>query len=336
MDKVEKFRNAKYIFLVGIGGSNLAAKALWDAMTLQGTETHKKMFFLESPDLREYEAIRDFVQRELAVPEDIVLIAVSKSGQTEETLAAFHQSFEMLSEKFGSPITERTLIISSPGSPLWKLAESKALEKIEWQEGVGGRFSAFTVAHTVPLSLSGLDTDKLVAGGEAAEVEAAEALAKDIFASFKADMDILDFFFFNSELETLGKWCRQLIAESLGKKNKSGEPVGLTPTVSLGPSDLHSTLQLSLGGPKKRFTVFLRSAKEIEGTVNASAYHNAVEAYKAAGLPLYEYSMPEINEYEIGKFMALMMAVTLELAELLEVNPYDQPAVEEYKKNLHS
>src|SRR5512138_752963 len=106
---MDKFASSKFIFLVGIGGSDLASKAVWNAMTLH-RPTGKKIFFLESPDLREYEEIQNFVNNEITRPEDIVLIAVSKSGQTTETLTAFHQTFDILSEKFGVPVTDRCLI----------------------------------------------------------------------------------------------------------------------------------------------------------------------------------------------------------------------------------
>lgn len=322
---MNKYQNAKFIFVVGIGGSDLASKAVWNAMTLHKPEVDKKLFFLESPDSREYEEVESFVQNEITSPEEIVLIAVSKSGKTAETLEAFHKTFDILSEKFGAPINERVIIISSPETPLWKLAEEKGIEKIEWEGNIGGRFSVFTVAHTTVLSMAGLDVDAFVAESKEIEHGRAAYLAEKIFQNYKSGKNILDFFIFNSELEDLGKWCRQLIAESLST---------FTPTVSIGPTDLHSMLELYLGGPKNRFTIFLKSLKEIDGGVNESAYENVVSAYEKDGLPFEKYEMPEINEEELGKFMALMMATTIELAKLLGVDPYDQPNVEEYKRNI--
>lgn len=322
---MEKYQNAKYIFVVGIGGSDLAGKAVWNAMTLHKPNVDKKMFFLESPDAREYEEVDNFVRNEIASPAEMVLIAISKSGETAETLEAFHKIFDILSEKFGQPITERTLVISTPETPLWRLAQTKNIECLAWQGEIGGRWSAFTLAHTTPLSIAGLDTDAFVEGGKTSDLDRAKQLAEKIFNNYRDGKDILDFFIFNSELEDLGKWCRQLIAESLST---------ITPTVSLGPTDLHSMLELYLGGPKNRFTIFIRSLKEIDKSVNESAYENVVKAYGEANLPFEKYEMPEINERELGKFMALMMATTLELARLLGVDPYDQPAVEEYKRNI--
>ncbi|MFH0804122.1 MAG: hypothetical protein V1896_00785 [Candidatus Zambryskibacteria bacterium] len=338
-DKTKKYQNAKFVFVVGIGGSDLAGKAVWNAMTLHKPEVEKKLFFLESPDSREYEEVENFVKNEILSPGDITLIAVSKSGETAETLESFHKTFDILSEKFGAPINERVLIISSPNSPLWKLAEQKGIEHLPWEKEVGGRFSAFTVAHTTVLSIAGLNAGAFVEGGTEMEEKCGSMnspqakdednpalhLAKNIFENYKEGFDILDFFIFNSELEDLGKWCRQLIAESLSL---------ITPTVSIGPTDLHSMLELYLGGPKNRFTVFVQSLKEIADSVNESAYKNVTDAYEKAGLPFIKYEMGEINEKELGSFMAFMMATTIELAKLLEINPYDQPAVEKYKKNL--
>ena len=330
------YQNVKFIFVVGIGGSDLASKAVWNAMTLHKPETGKKIFFLESPDSREYEEVQNFVNNKIITPEEMVLVAVSKSGQTAETLEAFHKTFDILSEKFATPINQRVLVISSPDSPLWKLAETKEVERLAWEENIGGRFSAFTIAHTKVLQLAGLDTESFLSGSREMgdNKSSALSLAQKIFDNYKKGADIVDFFIFNSELEDLGKWCRQLIAESLGKENKKGERVGITPTVSIGPVDLHSMLQLDLGGPKNKFTIFIRSLKEIVSSINETAYEDTVKAYESAGLPFEKYEMPEINEYELGKFMSLMMTVTIELAKLLEVNPYNQPAVEEYKKHL--
>jgi len=339
---MEKYKNSKYIFVVGIGGSDLASKAVWNALTLHKPNIDKKIFFLESPDLREYAELENFIKNEVVDLAEIALIVISKSGQTTETLEAFHKTFDMLSEKFGTSINDRTLVISTENSLLWKLAEEKGIERLLWQGDVGGRFSAFTTPHTTILSIAGLNSYAFVEGGKEMvtkcekedEENPAKNLAKKIFDNYQKDITILDFFFFNSELEDVGKWSRQLIAESLGKENKKGDKVGITPTVSIGPVDLHSMLQLSLAGPQNKFTLFIRSLKEIENSINETAYQNTLKGYQKEDLPFEKYEMSEINERELGKFMAYMMEVTIELAKLLEVNPYNQPEVEEYKKNI--
>jgi glucose-6-phosphate isomerase len=324
-NNINKLQDAKFIFVVGIGGSDLASKAVWNAMTLHKSDIEKKIFFLESPEEREYGEIKDVVRDEILNPNEFVLIAVSKSGKTAETLGSFRKTFDILSEKFEDFATERSLIISTKDTPLWKLAEEKQIEKLEWEGNVGGRFSAFTIAHTTILKIAGLDTESFIAGSKEEKPEEALHLAKNIFENYKKGANILDFFIFNSELEDLGKWCRQLIGESISL---------ITPTVSIGPTDLHSMLELYLGGPKNRFTIFIKSSQEIGTGVNELAYENVSAAYEKAGLPFVKYEMEKINEKELGSFMKFMIDTTLKLATLLQINPYDQPAVEEYKKNL--
>lgn len=328
-----KYQNSRFVFVIGIGGSDLASKAVWNACTLHNPKTEKKLFFLESPDEREYEEIKTLVRDEILNPDELALLVISKSGKTSETLESFSKVSEILSEKFGSLATERTLVISTKDTPLWQLAEEKNIERLEWEGDIGGRFSAFTKVHTTVLAIAGLNEKAFVAGGEEMKAKCSEEnpdnpakhLAENIFDNYKEGANILDFFIFNSELEDLGKWCRQLVAESLSL---------ITPTVSLGPVDLHSMLELYLGGPKDRFTIFIKSLAEIDETINNAAYEDVAAAYEKAGLPFIKYEMEKITEKELGSFMAFMIAVTLELAKLLGVDPYDQPAVEEYKKNL--
>lgn len=330
---IDKYLDAKFVFVVGIGGSDLAAKAVWRAMTLH-CPTEKKLFFLESPDKREYEEMQNFINNTVAEPAEIVLIAISKSGQTTETLETFYKIFDMLSEKFGGQINDRVLVVTNSETPLWQLAQGRKFQILDWVGEVSGRFSAFTTPHLTVLALAGLDTKKFVMGGkteaEASENENSEVkkLAEKIFEDHqKSGIEILDLFIFNSELEDLGKWCRQLIAESLST---------FTPTVSIGPVDLHSMLELYLGGPKNRFTIFIKSQEEIAGDINDSAYIQVTEAYKKNRLSFSKYEMPKIDEYEIGKFMAFFMELTIELAVLLKTDPYDQPAVDHYKKSLRN
>lgn len=327
---MEQFKDAKFVLVIGIGGSDLASKAVWQAIS-QHQKKDKQAFFLEAPDEREYAEIAELLKQKKSKPEDFAIITISKSGKTEETLTTFNKIFELFVAKFGETVNERCVIVSTKESPLWQLGNDKNIKCLEWEGDVGGRFSAFTIAHTTVLTILDLDTGQFIQGSKdggmgKSKIEA-DKLAQEIFENHKSGLNILDFFIFNSELEDLGKWCRQLIGESLGL---------LTPTVSLGPTDLHSMLELYLGGPKTRFTIFVRSLSEIDETLNESAYQNVVKAYRDAELPFMTYEIQKIDERNLGEFMAFMIAMTLELARLLEVNPYDQPAVENYKNSLHN
>jgi len=164
---------------------------------------------------------------------------------------------------------------------------------------------------------------------------------------------INDNFVFNSELESLGKWYRQLMGESVGKENDLGGKkvnTGLTPTVSVGSTDLHSVGQLYLGGPLDKITTFIYSTDtsralnvptertfpavvEMINGVSTSDIMNAILggvkiAYNKKQIPFMEVQFEEITPYELGAFMQFKM---MYLGKLLNVNPFDQPNVESYK-----
>jgi glucose-6-phosphate isomerase len=153
---------------------------------------------------------------------------------------------------------------------------------------------------------------------------------------------------FSTDLESLGKWYRQLMAESIGKKG-----IGLTPTVSIGSTDLHSMVQLYLGGPKDKLTNFVSAhfntelkvpyypeynelvphlqKKELNHIMHAILYGTKA-AYKKHKRPFTETRLDGKNAYAIGAYLQLKMTEIIMLAHLFKVNPFDEPEVESYKK----
>jgi glucose-6-phosphate isomerase len=164
-------------------------------------------------------------------------------------------------------------------------------------------------------------------------------------------------FLFANDLESLGKWCRQLMAESLGKEfNRKGKTanVGITPDVSIGSTDLHSMAQLYLGGPHDKFTVFLSvensnshiSVPRLKGYSNlvygiqgkslesimGAIFEGTKGAFRKGKRPFMEIKLPGKSEYALGQFLQFKMIETIYLGFLLGVNPFDQPNVESYKE----
>ncbi len=341
--QVEKFKNAKTFFIFGIGGSNLATKAIFEALTLH-KQNELRVFFIESLDHRLEAEIVSHINDKINSAEDFTMIVISKSGKTIETLDSFERVFEFASEKFGSPQHDRVLVISSKDTELHQMSLSRNMTFVEWTGSIGGRFSVFTSAHATISHLLGINVRELLQSGKTslakyldtnAEVNRAAFLASSIALHYKNGFNILDFFIFNEELLSLGQWVRQLVAESLGKPNKSGEPIGITPTISIGPRDLHSQLELYLGGPKNRFTIFIKSEAELKDTVADQTYANTAEAYQTNDLPFEKYEMPNTTETSLAEFMVFMMLTVVYIAKLLDVDAFDQPAVEEYKKSLN-
>ena len=177
------------------------------------------------------------------------------------------------------------------------------------------------------------------------------------YLHYESGKNISDLFLFANDLESLGKWCRQLMAESLGKEfNKKGETVniGITPVISMGSTDLHSMAQLYLGGPNDKFTMFLRvensnsqvklpnlreysklvngiQGKSLESIMSA-IMEGTKAAFRKGKRPFMEVKLPCKSEYYIGQFLQFKMIETIYLGFLLGVNPFDQPNVESYKE----
>ena len=167
---------------------------------------------------------------------------------------------------------------------------------------------------------------------------------------------INDNFFFHPELESVGKWYRQLMGESIGKEHSlDGNVVhtGITPTVSLGSTDLHSVGQLYLGGPKDKLTTFVaapntlvrvtvpehRIFPDLVPMIDGKTAENVMDAilegvkvaYQKAELPYMQVTLDAINEESLGAFLQFKMLEMMYLGVLLNVNSFDQPNVEAYK-----
>lgn len=355
----------KYVIDIGIGGSNLGTKAIYDALygyfDLVEPRRFPKLIFVDTNDPAFLVRLQKFLKNEIKSSPEILVVVVSKSGTTTETIV----NLEILMKSFPWA-RERLVVISVPDSPLIKKAREKNLADFPIPKKIVGRFSVFSAVALFPLSVIGLEIQGL---HEGAQSMCQQCLKEDIFKNpaalssmiiylhFRKGKKINDNFFFHPELESLGKWYRQLIAESLGKeKNLKGEVVnlGITPTVSIGSTDLHSMGQLYLGGPRDKLTTFiwgkhLEDAPRVPLSVSFKGILEGIEgkesteiirailegvklAYQKKELPFTEVVLPDLSLYSLGEFMQFKMMEVLFLGKLLNVNVFDQPQVELYKK----
>lgn len=359
----------KYIVLIGIGGSNLGAKAVYDA--LYGnydffTEKRRpKMIFLDTVDPLFLAHTVRFLKKKIQKSSDVAFIIVSKSGETSETvmnseivLIALQKSFHFISD--------RLAVITDRQSILWQHAQRLNLHILEIPKHVGGRYSVFSNVGLFPLKLLGIDVNAFRKGAQdmarrclriSSVPNPALYSASVLFYAIKHGFRIHDLFTFHPRLESLGKWYRQLLGESIGKECDSTGIVvhaGIMPTVTLGTTDLHSVGQLYLGGPRQVMTTFLWNAVLEEGTrvsskrmfnglvpaldgktphdLLAAVYGGTKAAYQKKQLPFIEAKLSGISEYEIGAFFQWKMLEVMYLGKLLGVNAFDQPEVELYKK----
>lgn len=353
----------KYNVVVGIGGSNLGTKAVYDALLgyRDGMQPERspKLLFAETTDPEWLASARQLLGT-LTDPQQVIVTIISKSGGTTETLANFEVLMEGLTAKLGD-VTSRVVVITDEGSKLWEAAKAKNIASLAIPKPVGGRYSVLSAVGLFPLATVGIDITKLTEGASEMldQCFAGDNIAAQSAALLAAQREkgcvINDNFFFHPELESLGKWYRQLMGESIGKEQSlSGETVhaGLTPTVSLGSTDLHSVGQLYLGGPKDKVTTFVSALHSAEVKVPTSRiFPELVEmingktaadimsailegvkvAYQKADLPYMEVVLDAVDERSLGAYLQFKMLEMMYLGVLFNVNSFDQPNVEAYK-----
>jgi glucose-6-phosphate isomerase len=354
----------KYSLVVGIGGSNLGTKAVYDAVHGYGDvlepNRFPKMLFAETTDPGWLVKASELLKT-ISSPEEIFITLISKSGGTTETVANYEILVRVLNEKFEGGVNDRVVVVTDEGSKLWGAATSRNIAHLPIPAQVGGRYSVLSAVGLVPLLSVGVDIEALRHGasemldrclsGDDIALQSAAVLA----AQKEKGCHINDNFFFRPELESVGKWYRQLMGESVGKeKSLSGETVhaGLTPTVSLGSTDLHSVGQLYLGGPKDKITTFVSTAQfedvsvpsdrqlpelvpmvagKSAGDIMTAILEGVKIAYGKQSLPFMEVVLDTIDLPSIGGYLQFKMLEMMYLGQLFNVNSFDQPNVESYK-----
>lgn len=357
----------QYIFVIGIGGSNLGTKAIYDALygyQDQQVSNRPRIIFVDTTNLTQLRFCIDSLFPSVTNPNQLLIVSISKSGGTTETIANSELLIAAATERFGT-MTDRVVVITDEGSAFANAADVEGIAHLSIPKQVGGRYSVLSAVGLFPLAALGLDIEALHAGArdirsyclnEDMNHNPAAQSAAVIADQYGQGKIIHDMFVFHSELESLGKWYRQLMGESIGKEyNLAGEQVftGITPTVSVGSTDLHSVGQLYLGGPKDKLTTFLNSkathddltvpkkrifpsvVSMIDGQTTAQimeAILGGVKlAYNKRDVPFMSVELDNITPYEIGAFMQFKMIEMMYLGKLLNVNPFDQPNVESYK-----
>lgn len=364
MRAVKKFskNDLKYIIVAGIGGSNLGTKAVYDALygDLDAFDADRapKIIFVDTVSPTQLQGVKDLLI-DIEHQDQIVINVISKSGGTMETIANFEALYQFMRERFGKA-DSRFVLTTDNGSKLAKAA-TEDMTVLTLPKMVGGRFSVFTAVGLFPLALAGIDINMLLSGavgmrdrclgGDNIALESAALIVHH----FEDEIRINNSFFFNPELESAGKWYRQLMGESVGKREDlDGKEVlrGITPVVSIGSADLHSMAQLYFGGPRDKFTSFVYASQDqvkvlvpkkpefdlVDGIAGKSyaelmgaIYEGVKAAYQKNQLPYAEIDLQEISEYTIGQFLQFKMLEMMYLARLLNLNAFDQPAVEDYK-----
>ena len=338
INELKRFKKFKNIAIIGMGGSILGAEAIYNFFNLK---IKKKVYFFD--DLNS-ESISNIKKK--GNLNRVLFLIISKSGNTVETLS---NTFALNIIKKNA---KNIIIISEKkNNSLFNLSQKFNLFFVEHKNYIGGRFSVLSEVGILPAYLMGVNILKLRSGilkflkGKKM-LFLKDSTTKLAYLLNTKKINNLIFLCYSPELEKFLFWSQQLIAESLGKKNK-----GFLPMISIVPKDHHSLLQLYLDGPKdKLFHIFSLEEKSKKNThilksiemnnflnkKNLSSVKNAqknslIDAFKKNKIPFREFKIKEINEEVLGELFSYFILETIITGKLANVNPYNQPAVEQVK-----
>lgn len=346
-----------FIIFVGIGGANLGVQTVYDALT-----SEKEVIFFENIDPDQNENLLKIVKKKYDSGHKALMITASKSGATTETMSNFSYVLNVF-QSIEPNWKERSIVTTVEGSNLDKIAKRLSLKIIYTHELLVDRYSVFGLGSLFALTACGIDTSSLLNGAKDINKNLllkdyshnpSLNLAQTLFSQAEKGENIYNSFIFSSKLATFGRWFRQLLAESLGKEGK-----GITPIYSVGTVDLHSMTQLYLDGPRNVFTTFISleqfenndvcdpqnylentemsKISNITHSQLMSIVLNAVKkAYTKQELSFNEISLPKLDAYHIGQLLQVGMLSTIFLGKLLNVNPFNQDAVELYKSEIRN
>jgi len=357
------------LVVIGIGGSHLGTAAIHEALYgkfYNEQNPELKVYFADSVDTDYIYDIVLLIEQEIEKGHNVIINVVSKSGSTTETIANFEIFLYLLQRYRSIDYCNYVVVTTDEGSRLWDLAEKKGFSRLAVPKKVGGRYSVFSSVSLFPLEMLGVDIDQLLAG---ARVMISASTHTDIFTNnaalsaailylhYQKNITIHNTFLFSEDLENVGKWYRQLMGESIGKEfDQRGQQVfvGITPTVSVGSADLHSVAQLYLGGPYDKFTTFISIQKsksdvvvpmldefeqlvaQIQGkqlsSIMDAILRGVYAAYQKGKRPFVTIELPKKSAYYLGQLLQFKMIEIIYLGYLLDINPFNQPQVELYKK----
>ncbi len=359
-------RAADIYVVIGIGGSYLGARAIIEALQnnfaplLSRDHRGKPLVVYAGNNISE-DYMADLIK--ILDQRDYALTIISKSGTTTEPAIAFRILRKHLEDKYGKEEARRRIIAITDQSKgaLKRLAVAEGYKTYVVPDDVGGRYSVLTPVGLLPIAVAGFDIRQFVAGAKAMKELVTTAKTIDDNPAFKyvaarnalyrAGKPVEVMVNYQPSLTYLTEWWKQLFGESEGKENKGIFPAGVSFT-----TDLHSMGQyvqeglrilfetvLSIEQPQKNITVPLEeddadglnfiAGKRISA-VNREAERGTLLAHIDGGVPNIIISLPEINEYTLGQLVYFYEFSCALSGYVLDVNPFDQPGVEAYKKNM--
>jgi len=356
--------NCEIVVVIGIGGSYLGAKAVIDALSnsfdwLQ-TERKSPVMVYAGQNIGE-----DYLYelQELLKTKKFGIISISKSGTTTEPALAFRLLKTQLEEQQGKAAAQQLIVAVTDKSrgALRTLATQEGYKTYVIEDNIGGRYSVLSPVGLLPIAVAGFDVRQLVAGAVTMEKKCGQetsfeenpaaqyaAVRNELYKSGKKIEILVNF---HPKLHFVAEWWKQLYGESEGKDN-----LGIFPASVDLTTDLHSMGQWIQEGERSIFEtvisiketnhtkIFPHDENNLDGLnflagkrvdeVNKMAELGTMIAHIDGGVPNLKIELPKLNEYYLGELLYFFEKACGISGYLLGVNPFDQPGVEAYKKNM--
>lgn len=353
------------LIVIGIGGSYLGARACIEALTHTFYNSLSKeqrklpqVFFVGNNISGTY--LRNLL--DVCEGKEVSVNVISKSGTTTEPAIAFRVFKKYIEDKYGKEEAKKRIFATTDANrgALLTLAKEEGYETFVIPDDVGGRFSVLTAVGLLPIAVAGIDIEEMMQGAAEGRSEYSNADVKENAcyqyaavrnALLRKGKNVEILVNYEPCLQYFGEWWKQLYAESEGKDNK-----GIFPSSLNFSTDLHSLGQYVQDGQRMLFETVLnvQSPKldvvleeepvDLDGLnylagqtmdfVNKKAFEGTLLAHVDGGVPNLVLNIPELNAFTMGKLIYFFEKACGISGYLLGVNPFDQPGVEEYKKNM--
>lgn len=363
----ETIQQTSDVFIViGVGGSYLGAKAAIEQLSHSfynelSTEkrNHPQILFIGKNFSSNH--MHDLL--DLIEGKDISINVISKSGTTLETAVAFHFLKEFMEEKYGKAEASKRIYVTTDEKhgDLKKIATENDYPTFHIPRDIGGRYSVLTAVGLLPMAVANINVDDVLQGALLAETETSSfdikknhsyyyALLRHLL--YKSGKKIELFVSYEPQFKYLQEWWKQLFGESEGKEGK-----GVFPASAIYSTDLHSIGQYIQEGERHLFQTVLfiennsvdleikphsnsgefiqRFANVTMNDLNKAAFEGALVAHREGNVPSIVVTLPKNDAFTFGYLVYFFEKACALSGYLLGVNPFDQPGVEAYKKNMH-
>ena len=358
-------KESDILVVIGIGGSYLGARAIIESLTstfynMLPAKQRKNPEVLYVGNNLSPNYINELI--EYIGDKDFSVNVISKSGTTTEPAIAFRIFREILENKYGIDEARSRIYATTDKEKgaLKTLAENEGYEQFVVPDNVGGRYSVLTAVGLLPIATAGIDIDKLMEGARIAQARYDDpdikynecyqyAVARNVLYQSEKNIEIL--VNYEPKMHYFTEWWKQLFGESEGKDKKGIFPAGVDFT-----TDLHSMGQYIQDGRRNLFetVVSIKNPNSdikinadddnLDGLnylagkgldyVNKKAMEGTIKAHVSGDVPNIEISMEKLDEQNIGELIYFFEKACAMSGMLLGVNPFNQPGVEEYKKNM--